>query len=231
MSDSKKIRSFKGEYAFLSNFYPCTVGYEGMKYPSAEHAFQAAKTLDIDQRLGMAVCPTPSEAKYCGRRLLLREDWEEVKIAVMLAVIRDKFTRNVAHENIRELLLATGDAYLEEDNAHGDRFWGTVKGEGRNELGKILMQVREELRSGILPPAPDFEGKYVKLKVISSMVDDVKMVLDKYGHNTKIVGASKDKSVVFMRVYAPKNDILSYVASHSPDVLLLEPSEMRQPTE
>ncbi len=61
------------------------------------------------------------------------------------------------------------------------------------------------------------------------MVDDVKMVLDKYGHNTKIVGASKDKSVVFMRVYAPKNDILSYVASHSPDVLLLEPSEMRQP--
>lgn len=230
MNDSKKICSFTGKYAFLSNFYPCMVVYDGMKYPSAEHAFQAAKSLDIDQRIGMAVCPTPGDAKHFGRRLHLREDWEEVKVSVMLAVVRDKFIRNDADEDIRELLLATGDAYLEEGNTHGDCFWGAVKGEGRNELGKILMQVRDELKSGIFPPAPHFEGVCVKLRVISSMVDDVKKSLDEYGHNTKIVGESKDKSAMFIRVYAPKNNILSYVASHSPDVLLLEPSEMRQPS-
>ena len=140
MSDSKKIRSFKGKYAFLSNFYPCIVEYEGISYPSSEHAYQATKSLDVEQRLSIAACPAPSDAKLFGRRLHLREDWEEVKISVMLAVVRDKFARNCAGEDIRELLLATGDAYLEEGNNHGDRFWGTVEGEGRNELGKILIR-------------------------------------------------------------------------------------------
>lgn len=141
----EKIISFKGKYAFLSNFYPCTVEYEGMTYPSAEHAFQAAKTLDIEVRKGFQVCPTPSEAKWCGRRVKLRPDWEETKIDVMATIVRDKFTRNIAHVNLRELLIGTGDAYIENGNNYRDKFWGTVAGEGRNELGKILMSVRSML--------------------------------------------------------------------------------------
>ena len=147
MSDSKKISSFRGEYAFLSNFYPCMVEFEGVSFPSAEHAFQAAKVLDTNQRINIAVCPTPADAKYFGRRLQLREDWNQIKVSVMKAIVKDKFTRNRAYRtDIQKLLLDTGDAYLEEGNSHGDQFWGTVKGEGQNWLGKILMEVRDEIR-------------------------------------------------------------------------------------
>lgn len=145
MSDA--IRSFKGKYSFLSNFYPCIVVFEGRKYPSVEHAFQAAKTLDEDERINCAVSPSAADARTFGRHVKLRPDWEDVKVGIMTDIVRDKFTRNLSFRtDLKELLLSTGDAYLEEGNSHRDRFWGTVDGEGRNELGKILMQVREELR-------------------------------------------------------------------------------------
>lgn len=141
-----KISAFQGKYAAFSNFYPCFVVYEGMIFPSAEHAFQAAKTTDRNERVAFAVCPTAKEVKALGRKIQLRPDWEEIKVQVMTEVVRDKFVRNQADKDIRELLLWTGDAQLEEANSHGDRFWGTVKGEGQNWLGKILMQVRGELQ-------------------------------------------------------------------------------------
>lgn len=142
----EKINRFRGKYEFLSNFYPCIVYFEGMAYPSVEHAFQAAKSLDTHVRQGFQVCPTPADAKGFGRKVALRPDWEDVKISVMKDIVRDKFTRNLSDVELSALLLATGDAYLEEGNNHRDTFWGTVNGEGRNELGKILMEVREELR-------------------------------------------------------------------------------------
>lgn len=103
-----------------------------------------------NQRVTMSVCPSAKDAKYCGRRLPLRKDWEQVKISVMKTIVKDKFIRNMAYKaDIQKLLLDTGDAYLEEGNSHGDRFWGTVKGEGQNWLGKILMEVREEIRNAL----------------------------------------------------------------------------------
>lgn len=145
-----KISKFRGKYSFLSNFYPCIIEYEGITFPSAEHAFQAAKVLDTDKRITMAVCPTPADAKHFGRHLPLRGDWDQVKVSVMKAIVKDKFTRNRAYRtNIQKLLLDTADMYLEEGNSHGDRFWGTVNGVGENWLGKILMEVREEIRKEI----------------------------------------------------------------------------------
>ena len=85
----------------------------------------------------------PSTAKREGRRVTLRPDWEEVKYQVMYEICCAKFTQN---RELREILLATGDEYLEEGNTWGDRIWGTVNGQGNNWLGKILMQVREELK-------------------------------------------------------------------------------------
>ena len=135
------ILRFKGDTLYLDNFYPCNVEYEGMIYPSAEHAFQAAKTLDMNIRKRFQYYDTPKKAKQAGRRLKLRSDWEEVKIPIMKEIVKNKFLRNDAEQDIRTLLLATGDAHLEEGNKHGDKFWGTVEGVGRNELGKILMEV------------------------------------------------------------------------------------------
>lgn len=138
-----RIDRFAGEYRFLSNFYPATVVYEGLTYPDSEHAYQSAKTLDMNQRRRIAALPTPAEAKHAGEALQYRPDWPQVKYQVMLDCVRDKFNRN---PNLRDKLLATGDAYLEEGNTWGDQIWGVYQGKGTNWLGKILMQVRAELR-------------------------------------------------------------------------------------
>lgn len=136
------IKSFRGEYAFLSNFYPCFVTYEGIRYPSVEHAFQAAKTLDENERKRFAVMQTASDAKYFGKRVNLREDWEYVKDEVMLECLRSKFN----NKQLKEKLLSTQSKMLVEGNNHGDRYWGQVNGEGKNKLGELLMKVRSELR-------------------------------------------------------------------------------------
>ena len=143
------INAFKGKYAFLSNFYPCVVMYEGKTYPSVEHAFQAAKSLDEDVRKGFQSCPTAKDAKQFGRHVSLRPDWENVKIKVMTDCVRDKFARNLSDVDLKSLLLGTGDQHLEEGNNHRDTFWGTVNGQGRNELGTILMKIRDELKAGV----------------------------------------------------------------------------------
>ena len=139
----RRIDSFAGPYRFLSNFWPAEVHYEGVVYPTAEHAYQSAKTLDRDERRRIAALPTPSEAKRAGRALKPRPDWERVRIDVMAACVRDKFTRSA---ELRRRLVATGDAELIEGNSWGDRFWGVCDGEGENHLGRILTRVREELR-------------------------------------------------------------------------------------
>jgi ribA/ribD-fused uncharacterized protein len=140
---TQKVAEFQGEYRFLSNFYPATVEFEGLRYPTAEHAYQSAKTLDMQERKRIAQLPTPEEAKREGRKLSLRSDWETAKFEVMERVVRDKFTRNL---ELRQKLLETGDAELVEGNTWNDRIWGVYQGTGENRLGKILMKVRSELR-------------------------------------------------------------------------------------
>jgi ribA/ribD-fused uncharacterized protein len=142
--DSSKIGQFQGQYRFLSNFYPAVVEFEGITYPSVEHAYQSGKTLDMNERRRIAAIKEPAEAKRAGRALNpQRPDWEQVKFEVMETCIRYKFTHDPL---LRDKLLATGDATLEEGNTWGDRIWGTVDGVGENRLGKILMKVRGELR-------------------------------------------------------------------------------------
>lgn len=141
----KKIERFRGPYEFLSNFHPVVVELDGMKYVSVEHAFQAAKTLNSGERNWVAAAANPGEAKKRGRKVALREDWEDVKLQVMLDLLRQKFTE---HPILERDLLATGDADLEEGNWWGDTFWGTVRGEGDNWLGVLLMHVRKELLHG-----------------------------------------------------------------------------------
>jgi ribA/ribD-fused uncharacterized protein len=137
-----QITSFSGDHAFLSNFYPAQTPYEGLVYPTSEHAFQAAKTLDTEERRRIAGLATPAQAKRAGRNLALRPDWEQVKIAVMTAIVRAKFQHN---PDLTQKLAATADAGLVEGNRHGDRFWGVCQGEGQNWLGRVLMEVRAEL--------------------------------------------------------------------------------------
>lgn len=142
------IAEFQNEYRFLSNFFPCRIDWEGITYPSVEHAYQASKTLDQKERRQITNLPTPGKAKRAGQKLKIRPDWEEVKIPVMESLVCQKFTR---HSSLKRLLLATENQEIQEGNTWNDTFWGISlsTSEGRNELGKILMRVRRELRLSI----------------------------------------------------------------------------------
>lgn len=137
------IMGFFGGYQFLSNFYPSQIMWEGIIYPTVEHAFQAAKTLDENLRRWIASRKTPGEAKKEGRNLMLRKDWESIKYDVMKELVTLKFKANAG---LRQELLDTGDKYLEETNTWGDTCWGVCRGKGNNWLGKILMEVRADMR-------------------------------------------------------------------------------------
>ncbi len=137
------INSFKGPNAFLSNFHPAPLIYEGIEYPTSEHAFQAAKTIDINGRKHIASLTTPGKAKYAGKRVALRENWNKIRIEVMRAIIEAKFRQN---QHLIDELLATDNAELIEGNSWNDTFWGMCRGKGQNWLGKILMKLRTKLR-------------------------------------------------------------------------------------
>lgn len=141
--DEKSVKGFFGKYRYLSNFHLAPVYFEGILYPSTEHAYQAAKSIDPNTRLEF-IPLTCADAKNKGQIIEIRPDWDRVKYDVMFAVIFDKFFR---HEDLRIQLLETEDKYLEETNHWGDKYWGVCDGEGQNNLGKILMKVREIIRS------------------------------------------------------------------------------------
>lgn len=138
------ILSFRDEYFFLSNFYPVEIKLDGIVYPNAETAFQAQKTLDVEERRKFSMLKNPVQAKRLGRKVKLRDDWEEVKLDIMTEVVSQKFLQ---HPHLIEMLLQTGDEELVEGNKWGDRFWGVCKGKGKNHLGKILMKIRDAYKS------------------------------------------------------------------------------------
>lgn len=137
-----KIDRFVEEYRWLSNFWGCEVYYEGVIYPTSEHAYQAAKTIDPLERYDLlTACVTPGQAKRYKKHLTIREDWQDMKLKVMKDILRSKFEMN---PKLCTRLLETGHAELIEGNTWNDVFWGVCNGEGENHLGKILMELRED---------------------------------------------------------------------------------------
>lgn len=142
LHNDEVVRGFFLKYRFLSNFELGDVIYEGIKYPSSENAYQAAKSINPEVR-SKFVDITPSESKKLGRQIEVRDDWESVKYKVMYDIVLDKFMRN---RKLGDLLIETGDKYLEETNHWGDKIWGVCDGVGTNWLGKILMDVRTQIK-------------------------------------------------------------------------------------
>jgi len=117
---------------------------DGQEYPTVEHAYQASKTrVPIERRLIRAAI-SPGDAKRLGKQITLRDDWENVRLDVMRDLLRAKF-----HPlGLRTLLLSTGERLLIEGNNWNDTFWGVCKGQGENNLGKLLMLTRDKYRNG-----------------------------------------------------------------------------------
>lgn len=140
--EMEKIDKFDGEFAFLSNFHPCIIFFDGQEYPSVEHAYQAAKTFYNPHREKIRLAPTAAAAKKIGRSITIRQDWYEVRLSIMREFCNQKFK----YPGFRQLLVMTGDVDLIEGNWWGDTFWGVCDGVGSNHLGKILMTIRNIVR-------------------------------------------------------------------------------------
>lgn len=139
--DENSIRGFFGEYRWMSNFHLTPIQFEKIVYPATENAYMAAKCKMATQRVIFQTV-APSEAKAQGRIVVLRDDWEDVKLDIMYQLNLQKFSFN---PDLRDRLIATGKRYIEETNWWNDTFWGVCKNTGENQLGKILMRVRKEI--------------------------------------------------------------------------------------
>ncbi|MCK9556093.1 NADAR family protein [Candidatus Pacearchaeota archaeon] len=135
------INKFRDQYAFLSNFFPCRIIHDGIFYPSVEHAYQAQKTMDKKEQYHIATLKTPMEAKTYGKHLIMRDDWEIVKLDIMERLLIVKFKAPC----LRKMLLNTKDKELIEGNYWKDTYWGVdlKTNKGENNLGKLLMKIRE----------------------------------------------------------------------------------------
>jgi ribA/ribD-fused uncharacterized protein len=137
------ISSFSGPNLFLSNFYTCEVAFEGIVYKSSEHAYVAAKTTDHNIRAYVASQSTPGAAKKVGRSIPLRENWNDDRVHYMRIILESKFS----DYELRDQLNATKGCELIEGNTWGDTFWGQCNGKGQNNLGKLLMSIRDDITS------------------------------------------------------------------------------------
>jgi ribA/ribD-fused uncharacterized protein len=150
-------RASERPYGAFSNLYRCAVAFEGREFPTAEHAYQYGKPRKDAVRAWLMAAPSPALLAMAAHGLYawdIAPGWSRTKVARMRAVVRAKFAQ---HDDLRELLLSTGDAPIVEwasvDSAV-NRFWGEVNGVGRNMLGVLLMQTRAALRTLPQPPEP-----------------------------------------------------------------------------
>ncbi len=145
MSEVINFYSVSGEHGCFSNFSPHPIQLRGKTWPTSEHYFQAMKFVGTPDEDEVRQAKSPMIAARMGRsrKRPFRKDWESVKDSIMHEAVLAKFTQ---HADLREMLLATGEAKIVE-HTENDAYWGDGgDGKGKNKLGQILVQVREELR-------------------------------------------------------------------------------------
>ena len=150
MTDERVVKFYRQGDAFgeFSNFAAFPVRLKGVDWPTTEHYFQAQKFPGTKHEEEVRRADSPTTAARIGRDRSrpIRPDWEAVKDDVMREAVRAKFRQ---HPSLRSLLLSTGQAYLIE-HTRNDAYWGDGgDGTGKNMLGRILMEVREELRGEV----------------------------------------------------------------------------------
>lgn len=140
------IEHFKSEeHSWLSNMEPCRIIIDGIMYSSVEHAYVSAKSSDPEWKKYCTTELNPRVIKTQGRKLTLPDNWDEIKLSIMRECIEQKYNQ----EPYRELLLKTGNEYIQEGNWWNDTFWGvdlkSIPPKGNNMLGKLIMEKRSSL--------------------------------------------------------------------------------------
>lgn len=137
---------FYGDKVELSNMYPVTLYIDGKKFNCVEQYFHYCKFKDTDPKYQQRILEQVSgyEQKKLGksREHKIDPNWDVNRNKVMHKALYFKFHD---HKEMREYLLSTNDQILIEDNPH-DNYWGIGQGNGKNMLGKLLMELRQELK-------------------------------------------------------------------------------------
>jgi ribA/ribD-fused uncharacterized protein len=167
LSEVRFYRASEKPYGVFSNLYRREIEFEGEKFPTSEHAYQAGKARKPEVRKWLMDAPSPALLAMAAHGLYvwdINPDWSRIKFDRMKGVLMAKFTQ---HEDLRQLLLNTGTARLVEsatvDNAV-NRLWGEVRGTGKNKLGELLMEVRAEL-AVVTAPAKNKSKRKAEPKV------------------------------------------------------------------
>lgn len=212
-----KFKKEDSKYGCFSNFYPCTVEYEGIVYPNSECAWQSLKTFDMDSRDKFATY-TPAGAKKMGRRVSLRSDWEEVKYDLMVEVCYAKFSQN---EGLKKILLSTGDEeIIENTTPWHDNIWGNCEcekcknKEGKNLLGKALMEVRKSLNN--YEDSPMKRRKNLVLNPLILVIDMQNVYAKNQKWECKNYERALEKTICLLE-QSNGNDLFTrYIASKKP---------------
>lgn len=141
-----KIKEFQGEYRWLSNFAPCKIKLDGITYDSVEHAYMSAKSDDIEWKEFCRDTKFAGTVKKQSRSIKLIDNWDKEKFTVMRKCLEQKFRQEPYKSNLKN----TGDLIIEEGNNWNDRIWGIClkTGQGQNNLGKMIMEIRKSLLIG-----------------------------------------------------------------------------------
>lgn len=157
MKEISFYRANEKPYGVFSNLSRRPIIFEGVEYPTSEHAYQAGKARKDSVREWLMAAPSPALLAMAAHGLYVWDvhpDWSKTKFDRMKRVLQAKFTQ---HEDLKQLLLSTGDARLVElatVNNAVNRLWGEVNGVGKNMLGQLLMEVRGELRADQIKKSP-----------------------------------------------------------------------------
>lgn len=151
------INKFDGEYRFLSNFYPCKIEHDGIIYNSVEAYYVAMKSdssqvidrinyTPTDFRKMITNIKSPGHVKKIGQKIRIRPNWDSKKLEYMKWAVNEKFKDNT----LKNMLLSTGTMDIVEGNWWHDNFYGQCicekcANKGKNKLGKLLMEIRNEL--------------------------------------------------------------------------------------
>lgn len=148
MSSQINFYSVADAYGEFSNFAPYPITLAKKRWPTSEHYFQAMKFDDSKVKEKIRKTKSPAVAAKLGRdrKTPIRRNWDGMRVNVMRDALRAKFTQ---HGELTQLLLATGEAKLVE-HTENDAYWGDGgDGSGSNMLGRLLMELRSELRGRV----------------------------------------------------------------------------------
>ena len=138
--ETNSITAFTGGYDFLSNSFPCSVEIDGLKFNSAEAAFWAQRVKDVNARRKCARL-NPNKAREKAMNAVPIDDWDELKEDIMKKILKIKFS----NPDLKKKLKDTKKLKLLNNTTYRDEYWGIHLGKGKNKLGVLLMELRDEL--------------------------------------------------------------------------------------